>query len=112
VDFEAWAQSMQPQVDAFLRQTWEAMRVARRGHWIEDTEEQVHQAGEEFRRKAMEQLLQRQIEEAQKSFSPSARNQAGQQGLAAGDASDGGRPCGATPAGLAAARRRVGHSGG
>ena len=78
VDFETWSQSMQPQVDAFLRQTWEAMHAARRGHWIEDTEERVHQAGEEFRRKALEQLLQAQIEEEQKSFPPSGGSQAGQ----------------------------------
>jgi len=68
--FEAWAESMHAEYDAFLRQSWAAMQAARKGHWIEDTEEHVRDAGEAFRRKALEKLLEMQVEAEQKSFSP------------------------------------------
>jgi hypothetical protein len=111
-DFEAWAASLQAEYDAFLRQSWAAMQAARKGHWIEDTEEHVRQAGEAFRRKALEQLLQMQVEAEQKSFSPSARGAVDQQGSAARDAPDGGGARGGPAAGMAAAGRRRGRTGG
>jgi hypothetical protein len=52
--FAVWAESLRTEYDAFLRQTWAAMQAARRGHWIEDTEEHVREAGEAFRRQALE----------------------------------------------------------
>ena len=111
-EFEAWAESMHTEYDAFLRQSWAAMQAARKGHWIEDTEEHVREAGEVFRRQALEKLLQAQVTEGQGSFSPSAGRRLGQQGSADGDAPDGGGARGSAAAGVAAARRRAGHAGG
>ena len=71
--FERWAGEMHGEYEAFLRQAWEAMKAARKGHWIADTEEVVRQAGAEFRCKALERLLRMRIEREQKSFSPSGR---------------------------------------
>jgi hypothetical protein len=110
-EFEVWAQSLHAEYDAFLRQSWAALQVARRGHWIEDTEEHVRQAGEVFRRQALEKLLQWQVQAGQGAFSPSGGRLA-QQGPAAGDASDGGGARGRNAAGVAAARRRAGRAGG
>ena len=110
-EFEAWAESMHAEYEAFLRQSWAAMQAARQGHWIEDTEEHVRQAGEVFRRQALEKLLQAQVTEGQGSFSPSGGG-LGQQGAAAGDAPDGGGACGGAAPGVAAARRRAGRAGG
>jgi len=111
-EFEAWAAGLQAEYHAFLRHSWAAMQAARKGHWIEDTEEQVWQAGEAFRRKALQQLLQMRVAAEQKSFSPSGGGAVGQQGPADGHASD---ECGARgghPPGVAAARRRAGHTRG
>ncbi len=105
-EFEAWAASLQAEYDAFLRQSWAALQAARKGHWIEDTEEHVREAGEAFRRKALEQLLQMQVAAEQRSFSPAARSAVGEQGSAAGDAPDGGGTRGGPAAGVAPARRR------
>ena len=110
-EFEVWAQSLHTAYDAFLRQSWAALQAARRGHWIEDTEEHVRQAGAVFRRQALEKLLQLQVQAGQGAFSPSGGGLA-QQGPAAGDASDGGGPRGRRAAGVAAARRRAGRTGG
>ena len=90
-EFEVWAESLRAEYDAFLRRTWAARQAARKGHWIEDTEEQVREAGEAFRRKALEQLLQTQVAEGQNSFSPSGGRGLGEQAAAAGAAPDGGR---------------------
>jgi hypothetical protein len=111
-EFEAWAESLHAEYDAFLRQSWAALQAARKGHWIEDTEEQVRQAGEAFRRKALEQLLQRQVAEGQGSFSPSAGRRLDEQGSADGHASDGGGARAGAAPGVAAARRRAGRAGG
>jgi hypothetical protein len=110
VDFEGWSESLRAEYEVFLRQTWEAQRVARRGHWIEDLEEHVHQAGEEFRRKALEKLLQAQIEEEQKSFSPSGGGAAVEQGVAGSDPPHGGGSRGAEASGVAAGGRRAGRT--
>lgn len=110
-EFEVWAESLRTAYDAFLRQSWAAMQAARLGHWIEDTEEHVRQAGEAFRQQALEKLLQRQVDAGQGSFSPSGGG-LGQQGPAAGDASDSGGARGGAPAGVAPARRRRGGAGG
>ena len=111
-EFEAWAQSLREEYAVFLRQTWTAMQAARQGHWIEDTEEQVRAAGEVFRRQALEKLLQAQVAEGQKSFSPSAGRGLGEQGSAPGDAPDGGGARGGAAPGVAAARGRAGRTGG
>ncbi len=55
-EFAAWAESLHAEYDAFLRQSWAAMQAARKGHWIEDTEEHVRAAGEAFRQQALEKL--------------------------------------------------------
>jgi hypothetical protein len=110
-EFEAWAQSLHAEYDAFLRQGWAAMQAARQGHWIEDTEEHVRQAGEVFRRRALEKLLQLQVQAGQGSFSPSGGGLA-QQGPPAGDASDSGGARGGPAAGVAPAGRRAGRAGG
>jgi hypothetical protein len=110
--FEAWAESLQAEYDAFLRQTWAAMQAARKGHWIADTEEHVREAGESFRQKALEKLLQAKVAEGQGSFSPSTRRRLDEQGSAEGHAPDGGGPRGSTASGVAAARRRPGRAGG
>lgn len=105
VEFERWAEAMRSEYDAFLRQSWAAMQAARLGHWIEDTEEVVRDAGEEFRRKALEKLLQMQVESGQGAFSPSGGG-LGEQGAAVGDASDGGRACGGSAARVGPVRGR------
>lgn len=106
-EFERWAASLRTEYDAFLRKSWAAMQAARLGHWIEDTEEHVRQAGEVFRQKALEKLLQLQVDAGQGTFSPSAGG-VGQQGSAAGHPSDGGGARGCPAAGLAAVRGRRG----
>ena len=111
-EFEAWAESLHTEYEAFLRQTWAAMQAARKGHWIEDTEEHVRQAGEAFRQQALEKVLQAQVEAEQGSFSPSAGRGVDEQGPADGDASDGGGARGGAAAGVAPARRRAGRAGG
>jgi hypothetical protein len=111
-EFEAWAEAMHAEYEAFLRQSWMAMQAARKGHWIADTEEHVRQAGEAFRQKALEKLLQAQVEAEQESFSPSAGRGLGQQGPADGHAPDGGGARRGAAAGVAAARRRAGRAGG
>jgi hypothetical protein len=111
-EFEAWAESLHAEYDAFLRQSWAALQAARKGHWIEDTEEHVRAAGEAFRQQALEKLLQAQVEAEQKSFSPSARRGVGEQGPAAGHPSDGGGARGSPAAGVAATRGRAGRAGG
>jgi hypothetical protein len=108
--FAVWAESLRHEYDAFLRQTWTAMQAARRGHWIEDTEEHVREAGEAFRRQALEKLLQAQIEAGQNSFSPSAGRGLGEQGPAESHASDGGGPRRGAASGVAPARRRAGRA--
>ena len=108
--FEAWAESLRAEYDAFLRQSWAAMQAARKGHWIEDTEEHVRAAGEAFRQQALEKLLQAQVAAGQDSFSPSGGG-LGQQGSAAGHAPDGGGARGGPAPGVAAARRRPGRAG-
>jgi len=110
-EYEAWAAGLRTEYDAFLRETWTAMRAARKGHWIEDTEEQVRQAGEAFRRKALERLLQMRVEAEQEFFSPSAGGAVGQQGPPPGHASDECGARGASPTGVAAAKWRAGHTG-
>jgi hypothetical protein len=110
-EFEAWAQSLHAEYDAFLRQSWAALQAARKGHWIEDTEEHVRAAGEAFRRQALEKLLQLQVQAGQGSFSPSGGG-LGQQGSADGHAPDGGRAGGRKAAGVAPAGRRAGRAGG
>jgi hypothetical protein len=110
-EFAIWAESLRTEYDAFLRQSWAAMQAARLGHWIEDTEEHVRQAGEAFRQKALEKLLQIQVDAGQGSFSPSGSG-LGQQGSATGDPSDGGGARGGPAPGMAPARRRRGGAGG
>ena len=110
-EFEAWAEEMRGEYDAFLRQSWAAMQAARKGHWIEDTEEVVRDAGEAFRQKALERLLQMQVEAEQKSFSPSAGRRLDEQRPADGDPPDGGGARGGPTAGVAAPRRRAGRAG-
>lgn len=110
-EFERWAESLRTEYDGFLRQSWAAMRAARLGHWIEDTEEHVRQAGEVFRQQALEKLPQMQVEAGQGSFSPSGGG-LGQQGPAAGDPSDGRGARGGAAAGVAPAGRRRGGAGG
>ena len=111
-EFAAWAESMHLEYDAFLRQSWAAMQAARKGHWIADTEEHVRQAGEVFRQKAMEKLLQMQVAAGQASFSPSAGGGLEEQGSAQGDASDGGGACGGATPRVASPGRRAGRAGG
>ena len=110
-EFEVWAESMHTEYDAFLRQSWAAMQTARKGHWIEDTEEHVCAAGEAFRQKALEKLLQAQVAAGQDSFSPSGGG-LGQQGSADSHAPDGGGARGGAAPGVAATRGRVGGAGG
>ena len=110
-EFAAWAESLHAEYDAFLRQSWAAMQAARKGHWIEDTEEHVRDAGEAFRHKALEKLLQAQVTAGQGAFSPSGGG-LDEQGSAAGDAPDGGGARGGAAPGLAAPRRRAGRAGG
>jgi len=110
-EFAAWAESLHAEYEAFLRQSWAAMQAARKGHWIEDTEEHVRAAGEAFRQQALEKLLQAQVTAGQDSFSPSD-GRLGQQGFADGHAPDGGGARGGTAPGVAAARRRAGRAGG
>ena len=110
-EFAAWAESLHAEYDAFLRRSWAAMQAARQGHWIEDTEEHVRAAGEAFRQKALEKLLQAQVAAGQDSFSPSGGG-LGQQGSAGGHAPDGGGARGGAAAGVAPARRRAGRAGG
>jgi len=109
--FEAWAQSLHAEYDAFLRQSWAALQAARKGHWIADTEEHVRQAGAVFRQQALEKLLQAQVAAEQGAFSPSAGG-LGQQGSADGHAPDGRGGGDGAAAGVAAARRRAGGAGG
>lgn len=110
-DFEAWAKAMHGEYDVFLRQSWGAMQAARKGHWIEDTEEVVRDAGEAFRQKALEKLLQMQVEAGQRSFSPSARRGLAEQGPANGNAPDGGGARGGRAPGMAPPGRRAGRAG-
>ena len=111
-EFAAWAESLHLEYDAFLRQSWAAMQAARKGHWIADTEEHVRAAGEAFRQKALEKLLQAQVAAGQGSFSPSAGRRLDEQGAADGHAPDGGGARRGAAAGVAAARRRAGRAGG
>jgi hypothetical protein len=67
-DFEAGAATMRGEYDVFPRQTWAAMQAARKGHWIEDTEEHVRDAGEVFRPRASAKLLQMQVQAGQASI--------------------------------------------
>jgi hypothetical protein len=110
-EFEVWAEALRTEYDAFLRQSWAAMQAARKGHWIEDTEEVVRDAGEVFRQKALEKLLQMQVAAGQGSFSPSGGG-LGQQGSADSHAPDGGGARAGATAGMAPARRRHGGAGG
>ena len=110
-ELAAWAESLHAEYDAFLRQSWAALQAARKGHWIEDTEEHVRAAGEAFRQQALEKLLQAQVAAGQDAFSPSAGG-LGQQGSAAGHAPDGGGARGGTAPSVAPARRRAGRAGG
>lgn len=110
-EFAAWAESLHLEYDAFLRRSWAAMQAARKGHWIEDTEEHVRAAGEAFRQQALQKLLQAQVAAGQGAFSPSGGG-LGQQGPADGEAPDGGGARGGPAPGVAAARRRAGRAGG
>ncbi len=71
VEFERWAEAMQSEFDAFLRQTWTAMNAARKGRWIADTEEVMVQARDRLGRCAYQKLLQLRIEAGEEAFSPS-----------------------------------------
>ncbi len=94
VEFEQWAEVMQGEFDAFLRQTWKAMNAARKGRWIADTEEVMVEARDQLGRCAYEKLLQLRIEAGEGAFSPS-RPRAGleEQRPQAGNSSDGDGTC-------------------
>jgi hypothetical protein len=106
-EFEAWAESMREEYDAFLPQTWAAMQAVLKGHRIEGTEEHLREAGEALRPKAMEKLLQVRSEPEQSPSSPSAGSGLGKQRLANAHAPDGDGACNG-----AAARWRAGRAGG
>ena len=71
IAFEQWAEAMRGEFEAFLRENWEAMRCARKGRWIADTEEVMLKARDQLGRRAYEKLLELQIEAGQQAFSPS-----------------------------------------
>jgi hypothetical protein len=90
VTFEAWRAALEAEVRAFEEETLRAMNAARRGHWIEDTEQVVKAAGERFRQRALEKLLQLRVQAGEGAFSPAGRRGVGEQGAAGGAAPDGG----------------------
>ena len=94
VEFEQWAEVMQGEFDAFLRQTWKAMNAARKGRWIADTEEVMVEARDRLGRCAYEKLLQLRIEAGEGAFSPSRPRQGlEEQRPQAGNSSDGDGTC-------------------
>lgn len=93
-EFDRWAEAMQGEFDAFLRQAWKAMNSARKGYWIADTEEVMRQARDRLGQRAYEKLLQLRIEAGEGAFSPSRPGPGlEEQGQQAGNASDGDGAC-------------------
>jgi hypothetical protein len=67
-----FAESMQQEVDQFLRDVMEAVNEAPDGEWISGSEEQVRERFAEFRKRVYESALQARIDAAEAAFSPSA----------------------------------------
>ncbi len=102
---EAWEQALEAEYRAFLEETRAAMNSAREGHWIADTEEVVRDAGERFRQRALERLLQLRIQVGEGSFFPGEAGGLAGQGAAGGGAPDGGGPRAGSSAGVVEAGR-------
>lgn len=90
VTMPVWNAALEAEVRAFEEETLRALNAARPGHWIEDTEQVVKAAGERFRRRALEQLLQLRVQAGEGAFSPAGPGDVGEQGAAGGAAPDGG----------------------
>jgi hypothetical protein len=112
VTVEAWEQALEAEYRAFLEETRAAMNAAREGHWIADTEEVVRDAGERFRQRALEKLLQLRVRAGEGSFSPSAPGGMAGQGAAGGGAPDGGGPRAGSSAGVVEERHGDARAGG
>jgi hypothetical protein len=87
-----WKAALEAEVQAFREETLQAMNAARPGHWIEDTEQVVREAGERFRRRALEKLLQLRVQAGEGVFSPGGPRGVGEQGAAGRAAPDPGAP--------------------
>jgi hypothetical protein len=83
VGLAAWQAALAAEVQAFQAETLRAVNVARPGHWMEDTEQVVKEAGERFRRRALEMLLQLRVQAGEGAFSPDGGRGVGEQGPAA-----------------------------
>jgi hypothetical protein len=92
VTMAAWQAALEAGVRAFQEETLQAMNAARPGHWIEDTEQGVKEAGERLRRRALEKLLPLRVQAGEDAFSPGGARGVGPQGAAAGAAPDPGAP--------------------
>jgi hypothetical protein len=90
VTMAVWETALEAEVQAFRDETLRAMNAARPGHWIADTEQVVKEAGERFRQRALEKLLQLRVQAGEGAFSPGGPRGVGEQGAAAGAAPDGG----------------------
>ena len=90
VTMAVWKAVLEAEVQAFRDETLRAMNAARPGHWIEDTEQVVREAGARFSRRALEQLLQLRIQAGEGAFSPGGPRGVGEQRAAGGAAPDGG----------------------
>lgn len=90
VMMEVWQAALEAEVRAFREESLRAMNAARPGHWIEDTEQVVKEAGERFRCRALEKLLQLRVRAGEGAFSPGGPRGVGEQGAAGGAAPDGG----------------------
>jgi hypothetical protein len=111
VTVEAWEQAMEAEFQAFLEETRAAMNAAREGHWITDTEEVVREAGARLRQRALEKLLQLQVQAEESSFSPSQGQRLAGEGSAVYRAPDGGGSRANSSAGVVEARERSPRAG-
>jgi hypothetical protein len=112
VTVETWEQALEGEYRAFLEETRAAMNAAREGHWIADTEEVVRDAGERFRQRALEKLLQLRLQAGEGTFSPSKPSGVAGQGRAGGGALDGGGPRAGSSAGVVEERHGDPRAGG
>jgi hypothetical protein len=106
VTMAVWEAALEAEVRVFQEETLRAMNAARPGHWIEDTEQVVKAAGERFRQRALEKLLQLRVRAGEGAFSPWGPRVVGEQGAAGGAAPDGGGARDGEAADLVAGRKR------
>ena len=106
VTIGAWKAALETEARVFQEETLRAMNAARPGHWIEDTEQVVKAAGERFRQRALEKLLQLRVRAGEGALSPGGPRGVGDPGAAGGGAPDGGGARDGEQAELVAGRQR------